>query len=165
MKIGRILVLLAFLSGISNTLPAQEGGTWSDLNRLRAGQKIQVVETNMKRHDGRFVAATDELLSFKEGGSDVSIKRNDVARVSTSSGGKRAKHALAGLLIGGCAGAGIGALSGSNHGFLGGSSRGLTAAVGTVIGLPSGAAVGAALPAHNTIYRASPERTAQTRQR
>ena len=162
MKVGRILVMLAFLAGISNTLPAQERGTWSDLNNLKAGQKIQVVETNMKRHDGKFVAATDELLSFKEGGIDVSIKRADVARVSTSSGGKRGEHALLGTLVGAGAGAGIGALSGSSHGFLGGSSRGIAALVGIVIGAPSGAAVGAALPAHNTIYRASPERTAQT---
>jgi len=39
---------------------------------------------------------------------------------------------------------------------LGGSSRGITALVGIVIGAPSGAAVGAALPAHTTVYRAAP---------
>ena len=162
MKIWRIVVMLAFLSGICNTLSAQEHGSWSDLNRLQAGQKIQVIETNMKRHDGKFVAVTDELLSFKEGGTDVSIKRTDVVRVSKSSGGKRGEHAVFGFLVGAAAGAGIGALSGSNHGFLGGSSRGLTALGGIIIGGPSGAIVGAVLPAHATVYRASPERTAQT---
>lgn len=165
MKIWRILVMLAFLSGVSNRLPAQVHGSWSDLNGLQAGQKIQVIETSMKRHDGKFVAVTDELLSLNEGGTDVSIKRTDVARVSASSGGTRGKHALIGTLIGAGAGAGIGALSGSSNGFLGGSSRGIAALVGIVIGAPSGAAVGVALPAHRTVYRSSPERTSQTAQR
>jgi hypothetical protein len=39
---------------------------------------------------------------------------------------------------------------------LGGSSRGITALVGLAIGAPSGAAVGATIPAHATIYRAAP---------
>jgi len=59
-------------------------------------------------------------------------------------------------VLGGAIGAGIGAASGSNTGFLGRSSRGITALVGIVIGAPSGAIVGAALPAHTTLYRATP---------
>ena len=119
----------------------------------------------MKRHDGKFVAATDELLSFKEQASDVSIKRNDVARVSTSSAAKRGEHAVIGLLVGAGVGAAIGALSGSDHGFLGGSSRGITALAGIVIGAPSGAIVGAVVPAHSTVYRASSESSPQAAQR
>ena len=165
MKIWRILVMLAFVSGICSTLAAQQHGSWSDLNQVEAGRHIVVIETNMKRHDGKFIAATDELLSFKEGGTDVSVKRNDIARVSVSSGKKRGEHAVIGLLIGAAAGAAIGAASGSSTGFLGGSSRGIAALVGIVIGAPSGAAVGAVLPAHNTVYRSSPEKASQTAQR
>jgi hypothetical protein len=160
MKFRRVLPILIFFLGISDALPAQQSGSWSDLNRLKSGQSIQVVETNMKRHDGNFVAATDELLSLTEEGANVSMKRSDVARVSISSGAKRGKHAVIGLLIGGGAGAGIGALSGSSHGFLGGSSRGLTALAGVIIGAPSGAIVGAVLPAHTTVYRAEQPRQA-----
>ena len=109
-----------------------------------------------KQHLGKFVAVTDESLTLKENGSDVSVKRDAVVRVSTSSGPKRGEHALIGLVLGAAIGAGIGAASGSNTGFLGGSSRGITALVGIVIGAPSGAIVGAVLPAHTTLYRATP---------
>lgn len=162
MHVPRVLAVLLFFSGVSQTLSAQQLGSWSDLNRLNAGEHIQIIETNLKQHNGKFVAVTDELLSLNEAGSDVSIKRSDVARVSTSSGGKRGKHVLIGLLIGAGAGAAIGAASGSSHGFLGGSSRGITALVGLVIGAPSGAIVGAVLPAHNTVYRVAPEKSQTT---
>ncbi len=143
-----VLILVLFL-GIPAALGAQtQQGSWSNLNRLKAGQGIEVIESSMKRHAGKFVTVTDELLTLKENGSDVSVKREDVARVSTSSGHKRGEHALIGLVVGGLAGAGIGAASGS--------LRGIAALVGVVIGAPSGAVVGAVLPAHTTVYRAAP---------
>jgi hypothetical protein len=149
--------LLFLFLGIPAALCAQtQHGSWSSLNNLKAGQGIEVIETSMRQHAGRFVAVTDELLTLKEKGSDVSLKREDVARVSTSSGTKRGEHALIGLVVGGAIGAGIGAASGSKTGFLGGSSRGIAALVGIVIGAPSGAIVGAVVPAHTTIYRATP---------
>ena len=140
---------------VGRNLPSgtDKKGSWSDLNALRAGQGIEVIESSMKRHRGEFVTVTDELLTLKERGSDVSIKRENVARVSTSSGPKRGAHAVIGLVAGAAIGAGIGAASGSNHGFLGGSSRGITALVGLAIGGVSGAAVGALVPAHTTVYR------------
>ena len=155
----RPILILVFFLGLPAALGAQtQQGSWSNLNRLKAGQGIEVIESSMKRHAGKFVTVTDELLTLKENGSDVSVKREDVARVSTSSGHKRGEHALIGLVVGGLAGAGIGAASGSgsNTGFLGGSSRGIGALVGVVIGAPSGALVGAVLPAHTTVYRAAP---------
>lgn len=151
----RLGSILAVILGLSSSLFAQQQGSWSNLNSLKAGQHIQVVETNLKRHDGKFIAATDDLLSLHEDAADISIKRDAVARVSTSSGAKRGQHVLIGLVTGAAAGAAIGALSGSSHGFLGGSSRGLTALAGIVIGAPSGAIVGAAVPAHKTVYRSA----------
>jgi hypothetical protein len=151
-----VLILVLFL-GLAGVLRAQtQQGSWSNLNRLKAGQGIEVIESSLKRHAGKFVTVTDELLTIKENGSDVSVKREDVVRVSTSSGPKRGEHALIGLVVGGAVGAGIGAASGSKTGFLGGSSRGILALVGIVIGAPSGAIVGAVLPAHTTVYRATP---------
>ncbi|HKF03560.1 MAG TPA: hypothetical protein VKB49_14680 [Candidatus Sulfotelmatobacter sp.] len=152
----RPVLILVFLLGLATEFSAQtQNSAWSNLNRLKAGQGIEVIESSMKRHAGDFVAVTDELLTLKEKGSDVSIKREGVVRVSTSSGSKRGEHALIGLVVGGGIGAAIGAASGSSTGFLGGSSRGIGALVGIVIGAPSGAAVGAVLPAHATIYRVS----------
>ena len=154
---SRVLAALVLFLGIPAALAAQtQRGSWSDLNGLKAGQGIEVVESSMKSHSGKFVTVTDEFLSLKEHGTEVTIKREDVVRVSTSSGAKRGAHAVIGLVIGGVVGAGIGALAGSSHGFLGGSSRGITALVGLVIGAPSGAAVGALLPAHTTIYQNAP---------
>lgn len=151
-----VLILVLFL-GLAGALSAQtQEGSWSNLNRLKSGQGIEVVESNLKSHAGKFVTVTDELLTLKEEGSDVSVKREDIVRVSTSSGPKRGKHALIGLVVGGAIGAGIGAASGSKTGFLGGSSRGIYALVGIVIGAPSGAIVGAVLPAHTTVYRTTP---------
>ena len=148
-----VLILVLFL-GLASALGAQtQQDSWSNLNRLKAGQGIEVIESGLKRHDGKFVTVTDELLTLKENGSDVSVKREDVVRVSTSSGAKRGEHALIGLVVGGAIGAAIGAASGSKTGFLGGSSRGITALVGVGIGAPSGAILGAVLPAHTTIYR------------
>ena len=142
--------------GLATEFSAQtQNGAWSNLNHLKAGQEIEVIESSMKRHAGEFVTVTDELLTLKEKGSDISVKRDGVVRVSTSSGSKRGEHALIGLIVGGGIGAAIGAASGSSTGFLGGSSRGIAALVGTVIGAPSGAAVGAVLPAHAIVYRAS----------
>jgi len=145
----RPILILVFFLGLPAALGAQtQQGSWSNLNRLKAGQGIEVIESSMKRHAGKFVTVTDELLTLKENGSDVSVKREDVARVSTSSGPKRGEHALIGLVVGGVVGAGIGAASGS--------LRGIGALVGVVIGAPSGALVGAVLPAHTTVYRAAP---------
>ncbi len=152
----RPVLILFLLLGVPAALGAQEQhGSWSNLNSLKAGRGIEVIDFTMKRHAGEFITATDESLTLKENGSDVSIKREDVARVSTSSGPKRGEHALIGLVVGGAIGAAIGAASGSSTGFLGGSSRGITALVGIAIGAPSGAVVGAVIPAHTTLYRAA----------
>ena len=147
------VLFLVFFLAVSAALNAQQG-SWSSLDRLKVGQEIVVIESSMRHHAGKFVSVTDESLIMRESGSEVSLKRNDVARVSTSSGPKRGEHAVIGLVAGGLIGAGIGAASGSKTGFLGGSSRGITALIGVAIGAPIGAAVGAVIPAHRTLYRA-----------
>jgi len=152
----RVLFSVLFCVVPAAVIAQTQHGSWSDLNGLKAGQGIEVIELSMKLHAGHFVAVTDESLTLKEHGSDVAIKREDVARVSKSSGSKRAEHAVIGLVVGAGVGAAVGAASGSDHGFLGGSSRGINALFGIAIGLPSGAVVGAVLPAHTTIYRAAP---------
>jgi uncharacterized protein YcfJ len=151
-----VVAILAISLGIAAPLEAQtERSAWLDLNGLRAGQGIEVIDITMKRYAGEFVSVTEEVLTLKEKGINVPLKRDEVVRVSTSSGPKRGAHAAIGLVAGAAIGAGIGAAAGSNHGFLGGSSRGIAALVGLAIGGVSGSAVGALLPAHTTIYRTS----------
>lgn len=154
---SRPCLTLLLLIGLSGVLCAQkQQGQWSDLNRLKAGQGIEVIESNLQHHGGEFMAVTDDLLTLREHGSDVSVKREAIVRVSTSSGPRRGEHAAIGLAVGGAIGAAIGAAAGSPHGFLGGSDRGIAALVGIVIGAPTGALVGAVIPAHTTVYRAVP---------
>jgi hypothetical protein len=146
------LILVLFL-GLPAALWAQkQQGSWSDLRRLKVGQGIEVIESSMKHHGGEFVNVSDEVLTLQEKGSDVSVKRQNVVRVSTASGARRGEHAVIGLVVGAAGGAGIGAAAGSgSKGWVG-----LSALVGIAIGATSGAIVGAVIPAHTTIYRAAP---------
>jgi hypothetical protein len=163
--ISRPCLGLAFFLVLPAVLCAQkQKGSWSDLNGLKAGRGIDVIESSMKHHAGEFINLTDEVLTLQEGGSDISIKREDIVRVSTSSAPRHGEHAVIGLVVGGAIGAAVGAASasGSSHGFLGGSWRGIGALVGIVIGAPSGALVGAVIPAQTTVYRAVPRTSHQT---
>ena len=152
-----LCLLLVFLLTLPAALFGQkQQGQWSDLRGLRVGQGIVVIESSMKHHDGEFISVTDEALTLQENGSDVSVKREDVVRVSTASGARRGEHAVIGLVVGGLAGAGIGAAAGSRSRGWVGLSEGVGALVGVAIGATSGAIVGAVIPAHTTIYRAAP---------
>lgn len=159
---SRLCMVLVFVLGLPAALCAQkQQGSWSDLRGLRVGQGIVVIESNMKHHDGEFISITDEVLTLQEKGSDVSVKREDVVRVSTASGARRGEHAVIGLVVGGLTGAGIGAIVGSRSKSWIGTTEGIGALVGIVIGAPSGAAVGAVIPAHTTVYRAAPAAAAR----
>lgn len=155
--ISRSCLVLVFVLGLPATLCAQkQQGSWSDLRGLRVGQGIVVIESSMKRHDGEFISVADDVLTLQEKGSDVSVKREAVVRVSTASGARRGEHAVIGLVVGGLAGAGIGAAAGSGSKDWIGVSEGVGALVGVAIGATGGAIVGAVIPAHTTIYRAAP---------
>jgi len=155
--ISRLCLVLVFVLGLPAALCAQkQQGSWSDLRGLRVGQGIVVVESSMKRHDGEFISVADDVLTLQEKGSDVSVKREVVVRVSTASGARRGEHAVIGLVVGGLAGAGIGAAAGSRSKDWVGASEGIFALVGVAIGATGGAIVGAVIPAHTTIYRAAP---------
>jgi len=149
-------VLVLFLAVPALLSAQKQKGQWSDLNGLKAGQGIDVVESNMKSHSGEFVTITDEAITLREKGSDVSVKRENVVRVSTSSGARRGEHVVIGLLAGAAVGAGIGALAGSRSKGWVGLSEGVGALVGIAAGGTGGAIVGAAIPAHTTLYRTAP---------
>jgi hypothetical protein len=164
--ISRLCLVLVFVLGIPAALCAQkQQGSWSDLSGLRVGQDVVVIEASMKQHGGQFVSVTDDALTLQEKGSDVSVKREDVVRVSTASGAHRGEHAVIGLVVGGLIGAGIGAAAADHstgNGFWSWKAQpGIGALVGIVIGAPSGAAIGAVIPAHATIYRAAPATAAR----
>jgi hypothetical protein len=81
-------------------------GSWSNLRGLRVGQGIEVIESSMKHHGGEFVSDSDDVVTPQEKGSDVSVKREDIVRVSTASGARRGEHAVIDLMVGAAVGLG-----------------------------------------------------------
>ncbi|HXO35016.1 MAG TPA: hypothetical protein VN901_21990 [Candidatus Acidoferrales bacterium] len=136
------LILVLFLGLPAALLAQKQQSSWSDLRGLKVGQGIEVIESSMKHHGGEFVNVSDEVLILQEKGSDVSVKRENVVRVSTASGARRGEHAVIGLVAGAAVGAGIGAAAGSGSKDWGGLSEGVGALVGIAIGATSGAIVG-----------------------
>jgi len=129
---------------------------WGNLQRLRVGDKVEVVRYNLSKHKGKMLAWTEESISLRLKNQEVTIPREDVYRVTWLSKSKRRRNALIGLVVG----AGVGAVFGANiRGDLGPGDRGYVTAA-EAAGVMSlffggiGAGVGAAFPSHPTIYRA-----------
>lgn len=154
----RQVALIVMLLGMPVLSHAQTNrNSWDALNTLHAGQRIEVVETNLKKHKGTFSTVTDEALQLREGGSDVGIKKEDVMRVTLLDESHRLRNAFILGGVGAGAGAGIAAAatrcSGTNGFSLCGIGRGVGIGIGAVAGLAGGAGIGAAIPSHPTIYR------------
>jgi hypothetical protein len=161
----RKAALACFLILIPCSLRAQDKqGDWKALYGLRSGEKIELVETGMKKHVGTFSTVTDEAIQMREGSNETGIPRQNVAPVTLLEKSHRLRNALILGAVGAGAGAGIGAAasrcSNSNAPFnFCGLGRGAEVAIGAVIGLAGGAGLGAAIPSHPTIYRAAPAKS------
>ncbi len=122
-------------------------GSWQNLNQLRVGQKIEVVDTNLKKHRGTFLSFSEEAISFRVGKDEVGVQRLNVFRVSSREHSKRLRNALIGLAIGGGIGVAVGAGLQSRE------------QMGTgpvmLLGMGIGAGLGASIPGYQTIYRAN----------
>jgi len=139
--------------------PAEPGiSDWNNLQQLRVGQKIEVVDTNLKKHKGTFLSFSDEAISLRVKKQEVAVQREDVFRVSLRKKSKRLRNALIGMAIG--AGAGVAAaeisIRASEPGFF--SERDFWQVPYVVLvsaGIAVGAGVGATFPpGYQTIYRA-----------
>ena len=155
----RNLALIAILLGMPILSHAQTNrNSWDALNTLHAGQRIEVVETNLKTHKGTFSTVTGEAIQLREGGGDVEIKREDVMRVTLLDESHRLRNAF---ILGGAGagtGAGIGAAatrcsSPSNSFISCDFGRSIVIGIGAVASLIGGAGIGAAIPSHPTVYR------------
>ena len=161
MRSNLSLVILPILVGmVSIPLCAQQRPKqfWDNLHRLQAGQKIQVVQMDMKSLKGNFLGFTDETISLRVKNDEVAVPREEVLRVSLRGKPKRGRNAL--LLMG--VGAGVGLISGAavGAGFHEAGETGVFMLVFTPIGAGVGAAVGAVAPfaSYETIYRANIKR-------
>src|SRR5216683_2370943 len=155
----RNAALMCFLILIPCSLRAQDKKPdWKALYGLRSGEKIELVETGMKKHVGTFSTVTDEAIQLREGSNDIGIRKENVARVTVLDKSHRLRNAF----IFGAAGAGTGAVStrcsNSTDSFCG-LGRSIAVGLGGLVGLAGGAGVGAAVPSHPTIYRAEPAKS------
>jgi hypothetical protein len=155
----RKFALAAMILGMPLFSHAQAGqNSWAALNTLQAGQRIEIVETNLKKHNATFSTVTDEAIQIREGTGDVGIKRGDVIRVTVLDKSHRLRNSLILGAVGAGAGAGIGAAatrcsnSSGAYNFCG-IGRGAAIGLGAAVGLVGGGAIGAAIPSHPTIYR------------
>ena len=133
---GTVAILWCVALMPFGTLAQSAQSSWSNLNALQAGQKIQVTGADSKTHSGTFVRATDSGLSLEEAGGAQTIQRQDVRSVKLMENRHRLRNTLIGAAVGAGAGAGITAGTWENHGFLG--DKGTGAAVGAVIGRGGG---------------------------
>ena len=124
--------------------------SWTNLSALQAGQKIQIVDANSKKHSGIFVNVSDTAISYQETTGEKTIQKQDVRSIKLMENKHRLRNTLIVGVVGAGVGAGITAASWENRGFLG--SKGVGAEVGAVIGFVGGAVVGALLPSHKMIY-------------
>ncbi len=161
----RKAALACFLILIPCSLRAQDKkGDWKALYGLRSGEKIELIETGMKKHVGTFSTVTEEAIQLREGSNDIGIHKENVAHVTVLDKSHRLRNALVFAAAGAGAGAGIGAAasrcSSSNTSFnFCGLGRDVAVGLGAVVGLAGGAGVGAAIPSHSTIYRAEPAKS------
>ena len=139
-------VFAAALSGADRDVHA-----WDNLNRLRAGQKIQVVNMDLKGVQGRFAGFDEGGITIRTSRGDVTVPRAGTFRVGSLGESKRKRNLLIGAGTGLVAGVAIG-------GAVRAHGDPETAGIVPVLGVACagiGAAVGAAMPGHPTIYRAA----------
>jgi hypothetical protein len=129
--------------------------SWDNLRQLRAGEGIEIVDAKMKSHRGNFTTYTQEGISLREDGREMTIPRAEVASVRRVGESHRRRHALLGLAIGTAGGFAVGLIRGKTYHEEGETQVFL--AVWTPIGAGIGATAGAVMPAHNevTVYRAT----------
>ena len=154
----RNAAVVCFLILIPCSLCAQDKkADWKALYGLCSGEKIELIETGMKKHVGTFSTVTDEAIQMREGSNDIGIRKENVARVTVLDKSHRGRNALILGAVGAGAGAGIGAVStrcSSSTDWFCGLGRSIAVGLGGLVGLAGGAGIGAAIPSHPTIYRA-----------
>ncbi len=150
---------MAMLLAAAASLAAAGEDSWDNLRRLRAGEKIEVIDARMKRYSGEVLSVTEEGISLSTEGGETRIERANVARVSLREHSKRLRNLLIGTAAGGAAGAAVMAIWARRAQPISGF-RDEYYDIGKYIFLPAGlgagAAIGAAVPSFETIYRARP---------
>src|ERR1017187_5419709 len=144
----KILLLICALGITCSSWAQADQASWANLSALQAGQKIQIVDANSKKHSGTFVNVSDTAVSYKETAGEQTVQKQDVRSVKLMENKHRLRNTLIGGAVGAGTGAGIGAAWHPNDGFFG---PGIYVAVDAAIGFVGGVVVGVLWPSHNTI--------------
>ena len=136
-------------------LPAEpDTSDWNNLQQLRVGQKIEVVETNLKKHKGTFLSFSEGAISLRVKKDEVGVPRVNVLRVASLDRSKRKRNILLGVAIG----AGLGVLAGVGVSYATLDEGDESKAAALIVGFSGAgaAALGAmgASSGYRTIYRA-----------
>lgn len=155
------LICLALMMGAQS---------WDNLNSLKPGDGIQIVDQKLHDYKGRFVSLTGDAITFetasnkraaKGASAQVTLQRADVLRISAT-GSRRHRNTMLGLGLGAAAGAAIlgGAMAANccNSDYTAAYAIGLPAAAGAGIGALVGVGLGRGLSPSDTIYRGERKR-------
>ena len=144
--IGLLLLVAVFGSAKSSQ------DNWDNVKELRPGQKVEVVDSDMKTFNATFVSVSDEAISLRTGKGEMSVLRAKVVRISVRDNSHRTRNILmASGVVGGVAliPSVILLKINSNEG------NGCGACVAAIAaGFGGGAALGT-IPGNRTIYRVS----------
>ncbi len=152
MRLALVVTLMACALGADRRALAAERPeeSWTNLNLLKAGQKIRVVRTNLKSIEGTYSDYSGEAISLRVKEDLLSVPRAEVFRVTLQERSKRLRNMLIGMAIGGGAALAIGAVV--DRGFSEDDEH-IAKTIFTPIGLGAGAGIGASVAGFQTVYR------------
>jgi hypothetical protein len=150
----KILFLICVLGLSCVSLAQVDQASWANLDELRTGQNIQVVEIASKKHSGVFVSVSDTAITYRDTAGQQTAQKLDIRSVKLMENTHRLRNTFIGAGVGAAVVGGMGAATScsTDHCFLG---RGVGTAIGAVIGGVGGAIVGVLLPSHGMIYNVS----------
>ncbi len=133
------------------TLFLADESDWSALSRLKAGDRVHVVQVNKTTVSGHYRNNSADNLVIESEGAEQAIPKNAVVRVSLKTNPHRVRNGIILGIVGGLAGAGAMRFGLACAETDDGCNNTKLAAVG---GAAGGAAIGALLPGGSTvIYR------------
>jgi hypothetical protein len=129
------------------SLQARDTGksSWANVENLRPGSKLTVIQSDEHREKGRFRQASEQAITIRTKRGNVEIARAQVVKITSPSKQRRLRNAG----IGAGAGAGIGALVAYNT--ASGDHR-FAAFMTALFTVGLCGIFGAAMPASHTIY-------------
>ncbi len=140
----RQFLLGVVLALCCSAMAAEKESSWQNLSQLRAGQKVEVVATNLAKYKGRFVRFDELGITLLVDKNERTIAREQVARVSSAS--HRVRNgillSLAGFTAGGMAAVRLSGVHTNKYDWV------------MPAGIAAGAITGVAIPSGKTYFRA-----------